>query len=230
MFGHYVVSDSLLPHELRHTRLPCPSLSPWVCSNSCPLSQWCHSIISSSASLFSSYLQSFLASGSFPMSQLFSSSGQSTGASASASVCPVSIQGWFPLGWTGWISLLPKGLLRVFSNTTVQKLDSICQQIWKTQQWPQDWKRSVFIPIPRKGHAKECSNYCTIALISHSSKVIAQNSPSQASTVREPWPSRCSSWISKRQRNRRLNCQHPFDHRKNKRIPEKHLLLLHRLH
>ena len=113
------MSNSLWPHGLQHTRLPCPSQYPWVCSNSCPLSQWCHSIISSSASLFSSYLQSFLASGSFPMSQLFSSSGQSTGASASASVLP--IQGWFPLGLTGLIFLLSKGLWRVFYNTTVWK-------------------------------------------------------------------------------------------------------------
>ena len=97
----------------------------------------------------------------------FTSGGQSTRASVSASVLPMNIQCWFPLELTGLIFLLPKGLLRVFSNTTVQKLNSICQQIWKTQQWPQDWKRSVFIPVPKKGNAKEWANYHTIALISH---------------------------------------------------------------
>ena len=92
-----------------------------VCSNSCPLSQWSHPIISSSVIPFSSCLQSFPASGSFPMSQFFTSGGQSIGVSASASVLPMNIQDWFPLGWTGWISLQSKGLSRVFSNTTVQK-------------------------------------------------------------------------------------------------------------
>ena len=115
------MSDFLWPHELQHTRLPCPSLSPWVCSNSCPLSQWCHPTISSSVAPFSSYSQSFPASGSFPVTWLFKSGGQSIGASASAPVLPMNIQGWFPLGLTGLISLLSKGLSRVFSNTTVQK-------------------------------------------------------------------------------------------------------------
>ena len=114
------MSDSLGPHGLQHARLPCLSLSPKVCSNSCPLSQQCHPTISSSAAPFS-YPQSFPASGSFPMSQLFVSGGQRIGASALASVLPMSIQDWFPLGWTGWISLLSKGLSRVFSNTIVQK-------------------------------------------------------------------------------------------------------------
>ena len=100
-------------------RLPCPSPSPGACSNSCPPSRWCHPTISSSVVTFSSCLQSFPASGSFPVSQLFASGGQSTG--ASVSVLPVNIQDWSPLGWTGWISLLSKGLSRVFSNTTVQK-------------------------------------------------------------------------------------------------------------
>ena len=116
-----VVSDSLQPCELQPFRLSCPSLSVGVCSNSCPLSQWCHPTISSSVVPFSSCLQSFPASGSFPMSQLFPSGGQSIGASASASVLPINIQGWFPLGWTGLISLQPRGLSSVFSNTTVQK-------------------------------------------------------------------------------------------------------------
>ena len=116
-----VVSDSLRPHGLQHTRPPCPSPAPGAYSNSCPLSPWCHPTFSSSVVPFSSRLQSFPASGSFQMSQFFTSGGQSIGVSASASVLPMNIQDLFPLGWTGWISLLPKGLSRVFSNTTVKK-------------------------------------------------------------------------------------------------------------
>ena len=110
---------TLQPHRLQHTRLPCPSLSPGACSNACPSSRWCHPAISFSVISFSLCLQSFPASGSFPMSQFFASGGQSIGASASA--LPMNIQAWFPLGLTGLISLLSKGLSRVFSNTTVQK-------------------------------------------------------------------------------------------------------------
>ena len=110
------MSSSLWPHELQLSRLSCPSLSPGVCLNSCPLSQWCHPIISSSAGPFSSCPQYFPASESFPMSQFFASGGQSTGASASASVLPVNIQGWFPLGLSGLISLQAKGLLRVLQH------------------------------------------------------------------------------------------------------------------
>ena len=106
------MSHSLWPRELQHGRLLCPSLSPWVCSNSCPLSRWCHPTIS--VALFSCCLQSFPASGSFPVSQLFTSGGQSTGDSASASVFPMNIQTWYPLGWTGLISLQSRGLSRVF--------------------------------------------------------------------------------------------------------------------
>ena len=116
-----VVSDSWRLRGLQHTRLPCPSLSPWACSNSCPLNRRCHPTISSSVVPFSSCLQSFPASGSFPMSQFFTSGVQSIGASASASVLPMNIQDWSPLGWTGLISLQSKGFSRVFSNTTVQK-------------------------------------------------------------------------------------------------------------
>ena len=105
LFTHSVVSDSLRPHRLQHTRLSCPSLSSWVCSNSCPLSWWYHPTILSSVIPFSSCLQSFPVSGSFLMSQLFQSGFQSIGASASASVLPMKIQGWFPLGWTGLISI-----------------------------------------------------------------------------------------------------------------------------
>ena len=115
------MSSSLRPHGLHHTRLPCPSPTPGVHPNSCPSRRWCHPTISSSVVPFSSRLQSFPASRSFPMSQFFTSGGQSIGVSASASVLPMNIQDWFPLGWTGWISLLSKRLSRVFSNTTVQK-------------------------------------------------------------------------------------------------------------
>ena len=116
-----VVSNFLQPHWLKHARLPCPSPTPGDCSNSCPLSRWCHPTISSSVIPFSSCLQSSPASGSFPVSQFFTSGGESIGASVSASVLPKNIQNWFPLGWTGWISLHSKGLSRVFCNTTVQK-------------------------------------------------------------------------------------------------------------
>ena len=118
---HSVVSGSLQHHELQHARAPCPSPAPGVYPNPGPLSQWCHPAISSSVIPFSSCLQSFPASGSFPMSQLFASGGQSIGVSASASVLPMNTQDWSALGWTGWISLQSKGLSRVFSNTTVQK-------------------------------------------------------------------------------------------------------------
>ena len=120
-FSHSVMFDSLRPHGLQHTRLPCPSSTFRACSNSCPSSQWCHATISSSVVSFSFHLQSFPAAGSWPMSQFFASGGQSIGASASASVPPVNIQDWFPVGLTGLISFRSKGLLRVFSNTTVQK-------------------------------------------------------------------------------------------------------------
>ena len=112
------MSDSLQPHGLQYARLPCPSPAPRACSNSYPLSQWCHPIISSSVVPFSSCLPSFTASGSFPRNQFFASGGQSIGVSASTSVLPMNTQDWSPLGWTGWISLQSKGLSRVFSNTT----------------------------------------------------------------------------------------------------------------
>ena len=119
--SHSVVSDSLRPHEPQHARVPCPSPTPGVHPNPCPLSRWCHPTISSSVVPFSSCSQSFPASGSFQMSQLFTSGGQSIGVSASTSVLPMNTQDWSPLGWSGWISLQSKGLSRVFSNTTVQK-------------------------------------------------------------------------------------------------------------
>ena len=118
------VSSSFRPHGQQHTRLPCPSPTPGVYSNSCPLSWWCRPTISSSAIPFSFYLQSFPTSGSFPVSQFFTLGGQSIGVSASASVLQMNIQDWSPLGWTGWISLQSRGLSRVFSNTTVWKQQS----------------------------------------------------------------------------------------------------------
>ena len=111
--------NSLRSHGLQHTRLPCPSPTPGAHSNSCPSSRWYHPTISSSVVPFSFCFQSFPTSGSFPMSQFISSDGQSIGVSASASVLPMNIQDWFPLGFTGWISLQSKGLSRVFSNATV---------------------------------------------------------------------------------------------------------------
>ena len=120
---------------------------------------------------------------------------------------------------------IPVELFQILKDDAVKVVHSICQQIWKTQQWPQDWKRSVFIPIPNKGNAIECSNYHTIALISHASKVmlkILQSRLQQYVNCELP----CSSWFWKRQRNQRSNCQHLLDHGKNKRIPEKHLFLL----
>ena len=120
-FSHLVMSDTMQPHGLQHTKPLCPSPTPGVYSNSCPLSRWCHPTISSSVIPFSSCLQSFPASGSFQMSQFFERGGQSIGVSASTSILPVNIQDWFPLGSTGWISSQSKSLSRVFSNTTVQK-------------------------------------------------------------------------------------------------------------
>ena len=128
-FSRSVISDSLRPYGLQHARPPCPSPTPGVYSESCPLSRWCHPTISSSVVPFSSCPQSFPASGSFPMSQLFTSGGQSIGVSASESVLPMNIQGWFPLGLTGLISLQSKALWRLFSNTTVQMLQFFSTQL-----------------------------------------------------------------------------------------------------
>ena len=140
-FSHSVVSDSLRPRESQHARPPCPSPTPGAHPNPCPLSWWCHPIISSSVVPFSSCRQSFPVSGSFPMSQLFAWGGQSIGVSASASVLPMNTQDWSPLRWTGWISLQSKGLSRVFSNTTVQKHQFFGAQLSSqynshTHTWP----------------------------------------------------------------------------------------------
>ena len=127
-FSRSVMYDYLQPPGLQHARPPCPSLTPGVYSNSCPLSRWCHPTISSSVVPFFSCLQSFAASGSFQMSQFFASGGQSIRVSALAPGLPMNIQDWFPLGWTGWISFLSKGLSRVFNNT-VQKHQFFCTQL-----------------------------------------------------------------------------------------------------
>ena len=154
LFSQEVMSNSLQPLGLQHSRLPHPLLSPGVCSSSCPLSRWCHPTISSSAALFC--LQCFPASGSFPVSWLSTSGGQTIGASASASVFPMNIQDWFPLGLTGWISLQSKGLSKVFSNTTVQKHQffSALLCLWSSSHnhtWllerPQSW---LYRPVSAK--------------------------------------------------------------------------------
>ena len=128
-FSCSVVSYSLWHHEPQHVRPPCPSLTPGVHPHTCPLCRWCHPTISSSVVPFSSCLQCFPASGSFQMSQLFASVSQSIGVSASTSVLLMKTQDWFPLGWTGWISLQSKGLSKIFSNTTVQKHQFIGAQL-----------------------------------------------------------------------------------------------------
>ena len=120
-----VMTDCLWHHGPQHTRLPCPSTYPRACSNSCPSSQWCHPAISSSVVPFSSCPQSFPASGSFQMSQLFASVGQSIGVSASTSVLPMNTHDWSPLGWTGWTSLWSKGLSRVFSTPQFKSINSL---------------------------------------------------------------------------------------------------------
>ena len=152
LFSCSVVFDSLRPHELQHARLSCPSLSPWVCSVSCPLSQWRHPTISSTVVPFSSCLQFFSASGSFPVSQLFTSGGHSIEASASA--WALLIQGWFPLGLTGFISLLSKGLSRVFCGTILRK-----HQFFST--WPSLWSSShIHTWLLKKTHSFDYMDLC----------------------------------------------------------------------
>ena len=147
------MSDSLLPCGLQHTRLPCLSPTPGAYSDSCPLSQWCHPTITSSVIPFSSHLQSFPASGYFPMSQFFASGGQRIGVSASASVLPMDIQDWFPLGWTYWISLQSKELSTVFSSTTVQK-----HLFFNTQ--PSLWSKSHIHTCCWKNHSFDYTDVC----------------------------------------------------------------------
>ena len=152
------MSESLRSHELQHARPPCPSPTPGVYPNSCPLSRWCHPTISSKVIYFSSCPQSFPASESFPMSQLFASGGQNIGVSASTSVLPKNTQDWSPLRWTGWISLQSKGLLRVFSNTTVQKY----QFYWVIEYV---YMLSISVCV----HAKKCMCACEVASVMSSS-------------------------------------------------------------
>ena len=128
-FSCSVMSDSLQPHGLQYTRLPCPSPAPGASTNSCPSSRWCHRTISSSVIPYSSCLQSFPASESFQMSQPFASGGLNIGVSTSISVLPMNTQDWSPLGWTGWISLQSKGFSRVFSSTTVLKHRGVSRAI-----------------------------------------------------------------------------------------------------
>ena len=144
-FSHSVVSNSLQPHELQHVRPPCPSPTPGIYPNSCPLSQWSYTTISSSVIPFSSCLQSFPTSRSFQMSQLFASGGQSIGVSASASVLAMNTQDWSPLEWTGFISLQSKGLSRVFSKMTVKK-----HQFFGTQLsfWPNSHIHTCLLEKP----------------------------------------------------------------------------------
>ena len=137
-FSCRVMSDSLRPHGLQHARLPCPLPTPGAYSNSCPLSRWCHPTISSCP-------QSFPASGSFQMSQLFTWGSQSIGVSASTSVIPMNTQDWSPLGWTGWISLQSKGLSRVFSNTTVQKHQFF--KVANSHTHDSDWTAKIILTL-----------------------------------------------------------------------------------
>ena len=145
------MSNSLRCHGLQHPRLPCPSPTPRACSNSYPLSRWCHPTISSSVIPFSSCSQSFPESGSSPMSQFFASGDQSIRTSASASVLPMNVQGWFPLGLTGLISLQSKGLSRVLSNTTVQT-----HQIFDTQLslWSNSYIHTWLLEKPLAKHGR----------------------------------------------------------------------------
>ena len=163
-----VVSDSLRLHEPQHARLPCPSPTPGVHSDSRPSSRWCHSSISSSVVLFSSCLQPFPASGSFQMSQLFASGGQRIGVSASTSVLPMNTQDWSPLEWTGWISLQSKGLSRVF-NTTVQKHQLFGAQLYSPTLllgiffWLLQWWVSWFPCRPRDSQESSTPQFRSIS-------------------------------------------------------------------
>ena len=151
-FGRSVMSDSLRPRWLQHTRHPCPSPTPRACSNSHPSSWWCHPTISSSVVPFSSCLQFFPASGSFPMSQFFASGGQNIGASTSASVLPMNIQDWYSLGLTGLISLQSKGLSTVLSNTTVQKHQFFSASIHQNHKFWRNNSRKNDETEPKQKH------------------------------------------------------------------------------
>ena len=188
LFSCTVMSDSLQPHGLQQARLPCPSPSLRACSNSCPLSWWCHSTISFSVVPFFFHFQSFPASGSFSTSQLFASGGQSTGSSASASVFPMRIQGWFPFRLIGLISSLSKGLSRVFSSTTVQKHQffSALPSLWSSSlslfSSCSDWNPNSF------SESAELNMVCSLRLLSSVPTTDPLHTPLQPQ-----WPSCCSS-------------------------------------
>ena len=167
-FSRSVVSDSLWPHEPQHARPPCPSQTPGLYSNSCQLSRWCHPAILSSVVPFSSCPYSLPASGSFPVSQLFSWGGQRIACMENS----MERGAWWLYDFHCFqqqIHLLILTFLVEYLGFSTYKAN---QQIWKTQQLPQDWKMSIFIPIPKKGNAKECSNFYRVALIEHASKVM----------------------------------------------------------
>ena len=153
LFSCSVVSDSLRPHGLQHTRISCPSPTPRACLNSSPLSQWYHPTTSFSVAPFSSCSQSFPASGSFPVSWLFASCGQRTGASTSASVLLMKVQEWSPLGWTGWTSSQSKGLSRVFSNATDWKHPFFCAH-------PSLWSNSYIYTRLLENHSFDYMELC----------------------------------------------------------------------
>ena len=186
-FSCSVVSNSLQPHELQDARPPCPSPTPGVYPDPCPSSQWCHPAISSSVIPFSSCPQSLPASGSFPMSQLFASGGQSIGVSASASVLPLNTQDRSRLGWTGWTSLWSKGLSRVFSNTTVQKHQFFGAQLSSQSKshihtWPKDLKFNMSkIEInadqPKKKNPSISSSKFSISALMYTSQCIHLSKP-----------------------------------------------------
>ena len=171
------MSDSLWPQGLQYARLPCPSLSPGVCSNSCALSQWCHPTISSSVTPFCSCRQSFPASGSFPMSWLFAWGGQSIGASASKLVLPMNIQDWLPLGLTGLISLLSKELSRIFSKPQFKSINSLALSLlygptltsvcdyWKSEGLCFSWFISEVTTSPRESWKPSPGEVCAPCLV-----------------------------------------------------------------
>ena len=190
-FSSSVVSDSLRPHELQHTRPPCPSPTPRVYPNSCPLSPWCHPAISSSIIPFSSCPQSLPASESFPMSQLFAWDGQSIGVSALASVLPKTTQGWSPLEWTGWISLQSKGLSGVFSNTIVQKHQFFGTQLSSQFNSQIETKmRNVFITSQQSTLSPKYPLSYNIISVQFSSSVVSDSlRPHELQHTRPPCPS-----------------------------------------
>ena len=167
LFSHSIISDSLWPHGLQHARLPCPSPSPGVCSNSCPLSRWCHPTISTSAIPFSSCLPSFPASGSFPMSRLFASGGRSIGASTSASVLPMNIQGWFPLDWLIWSPCSPRDSQESSPAPQFKSIDSSALSLFygPTLTSVHDyWKNHSFDYIDLCWHRLHTASFLTIGM------------------------------------------------------------------